>query len=266
MSGAGKDPMTGKLLISIAATALLAGCTSSHEPTPPRTEAPSPPAVTSPAAVTPNPRAPSSIELSWLPPEGVVVGRNGGIAFVTLDGRVLTVIHGLTLANPTEAPGPVLMRKGHAWYALDRAGHALRRIGREVADAMRTLDEPAIDLPAPAASMVDGEPAGHWRFALLSPGGDRILAQWSGECEVPTAYVLTLQSGPPAPVTGPGSDGTESFALGWTRGGRAIAVLPYGSCGSGVAVPGVYAFDASGAASLITTVPPTGSARMWGSG
>ena len=257
--------MTGKLLISIAATALLAGCTSPHEPTSQRTEAPSPPAVATPAA-TPSPHAPASIELSWLPPQGLVVGRNRGVAFVALDGRVLTVIHGLTLANPTEAPGPILVRKGHAWYALDRAGHALRRIGREEAAAMRTLDEPAIDLPAPASSMVDGEPAGHWRFALLSPSGDRILAQWSGECEVPTAFILTLQSGPPEPITGAGSDVTESFALGWTRGGRAIAVLPYGSCGTGVTVPGVYAFDGSGAASLITTVPSSGSARMWGSG
>jgi hypothetical protein len=113
--------------------------------------------------------------------------------------------------------------------------------------------------------VVNGEPSGHWRFALLAPDGNRVLAQWSGECEVPLAYVATLQSGPPVPITGATSDAPESFALGWTRGGRALVLLPQGSCCSGAWQPGVYAFDAPGLASLITTVPSTGLARMWGS-
>ncbi len=99
----------------------------------------------------------------------------------------------------------------------------------------------------------------------LSPDGNRVLAQWSGECEVPLAYLATLQSGPPVPITGATTDAPESFALGWTRGDRALVLLPEGSCGPGTWKPGVYAFDAPGSASLIATVPSTGLARMWGS-
>ena len=112
---------------------------------------------------------------------------------------------------------------------------------------------------------VDGQPSGHWRFALLSPDGNRILAQWSGECEVPIAYVVTLQSGPPVPVTGESTNVLESFALGWTRGDRALIWLPAGACARGAWRPGVYAFDASGQASLITPLPMSGLARMWDS-
>ena len=257
--------MTRKILISIAVGTLLAGCSASREPNLARSVSSSPTSGSSPAtAASPSTRAPASIELPWLPPQGVVVELNGGVAFVAMDGRVLATVHDLDLANPTEAPGPILLRKEHAWFALDVGLHRLRRIGRVRADALRTLDDPAIDLPVPATSIVNGEPAGHWRFAMLSPAGDRILAQWSGECEVPTAYVVTIQDGPPVPITGAGSEMLESFALGWTRGGRALAVLPFGACGSGAEVPGVYAFDASGIASLITTLPASGWARMWG--
>ena len=62
----------------------------------------------------------------------------------------------------------------------------------------------------------------------LSPDGNRVLAQWSGECEVPLAYLATLQSGPPVPITGATTDAPESFALGWTRGDRALVLLPEG--------------------------------------
>jgi hypothetical protein len=256
-------PVTKKLLTSVAIAAFAVACTTSSDP------GGSPTTAGSPGRASPSVEAgaPASIELPWLPPQGVVVERNGGVAFVTLDGRVLAKLHGLEPANPTEAPGPILLRDDHAWYALDVDRRQLRRIGRRRADAMHTLDDPAIDLPAPASGMIDRDPAGHWRFALLSPDGDRILAQWSGECEVPTAYVVTLQGGPPVPITGGRPDVPESFALGWSRGGRALVVLPYGPCGSGSGLPGVYAFDASGVAALISTLPANGPglARMWGS-
>ena len=69
------------------------------------------------------------------------------------------------------------------------------------------------------------------------------------------------------PITGSAApqDIPESFALGWTRGDRALVWLPAGSRGVGTEQPGVYAFDASGSASLITPLPPTGFAWMWGS-
>ena len=254
--------MTRKLLTSIAVTVLLVGCTTPQNPPAPGT---TPPTAIADIPPSTDP-APPSIELPWLPPQGVVVQRNGGVAFVALDGRVIAKLHGLEIANPTEAPGPVLFRDDSAWYVLDPEQPELERIGRQRADALRTLDDPAIDLPTPPGMTAGGRPAGHWRFALLSTDGNRILAQWSGECEVPIAYLSTLQGGAPSPITGGAApeDIPESFALGWTRGGLAVAVLPYGACASGADLPGVYGFDSAGSATLITTVAFPGLARMWG--
>ena len=94
-------PVTTKLLISVAMGAFMTACTAA---TP--TGAPISPGV-SPGGASPSvaPRTPASIALPWLPPQGVVVQRNGGVVFVGVDGRVLARIHGLRLANPTEARG-----------------------------------------------------------------------------------------------------------------------------------------------------------------
>lgn len=252
--------MTKKLLTSVAIAALLGACTTAAGPGRSTTPA------TSPGDESPSvdAEATAAIDLPHLPPQGVVVERQGGIVFVTLDGRVLAKVHGVQLANGTEAPGAILLQRGSEWFVLDVAGSILLPIERERADRLHETDGHAIHLPTPPGMFVNGAPVGHWRFALLSPDGNRILAQWSGECEVPRAYVVTLQSGPPVPVTGDASVVPESFALGWTRGDRALVVLPTGSCASGTERPGVYAFDVSGRASLITTVPRIGSARMWG--
>jgi hypothetical protein len=193
------------------------------------------------------------------------VERNDGIVFVAMNGRVRAKLHGFELINPTEAPGAVLVRRGNETFVLDAAGSTLRPVEHERAKRLHVADDEAIEIPTPPGMIVDGRPSGHWRFALLSPDGNRILAQWSGECEVPIAYLVTLQSGPAVPVTGESSNVLESFALGWTRGDRALIWLPAGACVSGAWQPGVYAFDASGQASLVTTLPRSGLARMWGS-
>lgn len=259
--------MTKKLLISVAVTTLLLACTSSGEPSPHR-EAPATSAGgVTPQAVAPSPRAPASIDCRWLPPQGVVVERNGGVVFVGLDGRVLAKLHGFGLMNPTEAPGVVLFRRGNEAFVLDVSMSMLRPIDDARAKRLHIADDAAIELPTPPGRIVYGQPSGHWRFALLSPDGNRILAQWSGECEVPTAYIVFLQGGSPVPITGAATPlhTPESLVLGWTRGDRALVTLPQGACGSGADTPGVYAFDAPGSATLITTLPPTGLARMWGS-
>jgi hypothetical protein len=53
----------------------------------------------------------------------------------------------------------------------------------------------------------------------------------------------------------------ESFALGWSIGGRALVDLPEGACGMRAPRPGVYLFSAPGEASLV--FPTRGFARMW---
>ncbi len=252
-----------KLLTSIAIAAVVGACTTTAEPSSSTT-------LASPAGASPSidAGAASSVDLPWLPPQGVVVERNGGVVFVALDGRVLAKIHGLRLANPTEAPGAILFRRGGGgWLVFDSSRSMLRPIDRQRADRLHVADGHAIHLPTPPGMIVDGEPSGHWRFALLAPDGNHILAQWSGECEIPTAYLFTMQAGAAVPVTGAATRGSrpESFALGWTRGDRAIVVLPEGACGTGNSRPGVYAYAVSGRATWVTYVPRNWLARMWGS-
>lgn len=87
------------------------------------------------------------------------------------------------------------------------------------------------DLMGPATDV------GHWRFALPSPKGDWVLAQWSGECEVPTAYLVGVKGGRLRPVE------QSSTAIGWTRQGRAIVGLGVAVCGEGANEPGTYLID-----------------------
>jgi len=65
---------------------------------------------------------------------------------------------------------------------------------------------------------------GWWRRVLVSPNRRSLLAQWSGECEVQSTYILPSTGGAPRaifPVAG-----AASFALGWSDDGRARVALP----------------------------------------
>lgn len=83
---------------------------------------------------------------------------------------------------------------------------------------------------------------GHWRWAVPSPDGRWVLAQWSGECEVPVAYPVEVTSGERRPVVG---EGAETMGVGWTRDGRAVVGLWPGSAASGGMSPG-----------CISSIPP----------
>jgi hypothetical protein len=96
------------------------------------------------------------------------------------------------------------------------------------------------------------EPAGksgHWVKLYLSPDTKTWLGQWSGECEVQTAYFLPAHGGKPRPVTGHAGD--ESVALGWALHNRARILVPKAACGSRFRKPGVYLVDRQGHASLV---------------
>jgi hypothetical protein len=83
--------------------------------------------------------------------------------------------------------------------------------------------------------------SGHWRYGLDSPDGSRTLAQWSDECEVPTAFVfdrVVLR-----PIIGTSlADAPESVGLGWLDEQRVIVSLFEGLCGNGDR-PGTYIVD-----------------------
>jgi hypothetical protein len=84
---------------------------------------------------------------------------------------------------------------------------------------------------------------GHWTWAAASPDGRTILAQWSGECEVPQAFLLDADGGSPRAVA---PMDAQSEALGWTTDGRAIVFLAQQpACGTEFR-PGTYLVSADG--------------------
>jgi hypothetical protein len=92
------------------------------------------------------------------------------------------------------------------------------------------------------------EPAGHWVTAYLSPDGKTLLAQWSGECETPSAYFVAAVGGTPRALA---DRGDESLAHGWTGDGRAIVEFPKGVCGGTAGPPGLYLVSLDGARRLL---------------
>ena len=72
---------------------------------------------------------------------------------------------------------------------------------------------------------------GRWVWAAASPDGRQLLMQWSGECEVPLAFLVPAQGGRPRRLVG---KHVNSYALGWTTDGRAIVFVPaQPGCGAG---------------------------------
>jgi hypothetical protein len=63
---------------------------------------------------------------------------------------------------------------------------------------------------------------GHWRKAMFSPDGTHVLLQWSGECEMQTAYV----GDPGRPLRQVPGPTPTADALGWSADGRAVVFVP----------------------------------------
>jgi hypothetical protein len=87
-------------------------------------------------------------------------------------------------------------------------------------------------------------PRGHgwWRRVLPSPDRRTLLAQWSGDCEVQTTYLLSVGDRRVRPVFPRHTSG----ALGWSADGRARVALAEPVYGSRTTVkfrPGKYRVD-----------------------
>jgi hypothetical protein len=115
-------------------------------------------------------------------------------------------------------------------------------------------------------TVVAGPPAdqggGSWRGVSVSPDGTTLLAQWSGECEVPHAFFVSLQGGPIIDVSGTTDveQRPETKALGWAADGRAIVHFGAGACGLGLE-PGVYLVAPDGARQLVYATDSYDAAR-----
>ena len=245
--------MTRKLLTSIAAGALLVGCAGPDGVAPGATTAPTPGT------------ARVAIELPRLPPQGIVVQEDGGLTFLGVDGGVLYELEDYRLYYQWTVPGPVIVRRAGTFYLLDVPRHVLEPFeSREAAFDTAPQFQDDLELPLPPHP-AGTDLSGFWAYALPSPDGHDLLAQWSGECEVPNAFFIV--DGVPRPVTGERRFWTapNSRALGWSARGEALVfLLDNDACGSKRA-PGIYAFSGPGDGDLLYPVHGIRtSARMWG--
>jgi hypothetical protein len=191
-----------------------------------------------------------------LPSQGLVSGTAAGIVLVDLRGHVVGQLDGFRIdeiAEPARRPHEVLLRKGSVAYALGPSG--VRRIARLRGGWPRTATGCH---PGPAPFTICGYPwsrrsrpstiyvggrkvlsrgHGFWRSVELSPDRKTLLLQWSGECEVQTAY-LAHADGRGLRAVAP-----ESVALGWTPSGRAVVDLPTRGCAGRARRPGIYLVD-----------------------
>ena len=88
-------------------------------------------------------------------------------------------------------------------------------------------------------SIPPAERDGFWQKLELSPDLRWWLAQWSGECEVQSTYLIPAAGGKARAIL----PGGESYALGW-RGRWAKVMLPRALCGgNGDRKPGIYLVD-----------------------
>lgn len=154
--------------------------------------------------------------------------------------------------GPVAEPGPA---EFHDVYSSTDRGSLLittyageRRDAREllVLDPFVSTASPWAGPPPALGIAPEGilNPVGAWRWAIPSEDGTAVLGQWSGECEIPTAFVIGVD-GAMSAIGARGHDWSGapgSFAAGWTPNGLAIVGIWNGGCG-GEATPGVYLVD-----------------------
>jgi hypothetical protein len=215
------------------------------------------------------------VPLPPLPDQGLVLGRAASAEFVTLDGDVIDRLPGFRLYYDWTVPGPVILRSHRVYYILEVESHELRPLAsRDDASELAPQFQEWVD-PANERFRVVDEPdktgapdaSGFWAFALHSPNGSVLLAEWSGECESQTAFFAQADGSNPVPVTGERglADAQSSSVIGWTADGGALVFLgPGGACGSGDAPAGVYRFERAGVGAMMIPVPEPNGVRMWG--
>ena len=139
-------------------------------------------------------------------------------------------------------------RAGPRWYLA--CGSDMRRSDpREPGESPRTI-----------VGRPPGEPpTGHWEHAYLSPDHATLLAQWFGECDMPTAFVVPAAGGTPVPAAAPGS-----LALGWTADGRSVVQANRPACGDEGDPPGVYLCTKDGERTLVYGLEELDPDMFWG--
>jgi hypothetical protein len=207
-----------------------------------------------------------AIPLRGLPEQGVAVERDGSVDLHDLfTGKMVAHLEGFSIYRSTNAPGGLVLERDGVYYLLREFERELRPLASKRAADRNLPADQDLDLPIPESH---GRPmTGHWRYQMDDPRYEgRVLAQWSGECEVPIAFLVEADEGEVDAVTGERDPASapDSIALGWTKVGQAIVFLREGGCSEGTDPPGVYAFRTPGPGRLLVETPLRAAARMWG--
>jgi hypothetical protein len=261
-----------RLLALMVVCCLFAACTGSTTTAVPPTVDRTSPAVGATESAPTGPVHAARIPLPHLPPQGFVVewrhadGRPGArVVLMNLRGNVIVGLTGFSIDHVSDRPGVVFLRRGPDEYILRIHRSSLRSVAKSRVSRLRRGDDSNIPLGVPPNAPRQ-EGAGLWRWMDLAPNGNVALAQWSGECDFPIAFVVPVQEGHAIPVTGAATLGRTpaSIGLGWTERGHIAVILPSGACGAGSNRPGVYRFTSPGQGRLIFAIEEASAVRMWG--
>lgn len=223
--------------------------------------------------------------LPVLPAQGLAQETRLGVQLETIRGRPLGVLRGLDLAVDKAVSHQLIMRDRRGrLFLLDLHARRVRRYfealrsvsGCRLTDARIRLElfvckhtvRTAVYGPAgskPELRVVARAPGqvGHWVWAAFAPRSQDVLAQWSAECEVPVAFLVSR--GVMRPYgSHTMADAPESSGLGWLSDGSAVIHFVKGACGGSFRRSGIYAVPRTGNARLLLSTPRFMYYAMWG--
>jgi hypothetical protein len=172
------------------------------------------------------------------------------------DGDFVTVLLGPELA--TRAATAVRVADGS--QSPLPAGCSLADARADGSELLACSDRLVVRAGGADTTLAGAMGGGHWAGGSLGPDG-AVLGQWSGECEVPTAYLVGAGR---EPLPLPGSE-YESGEIGWTADGIPLVAVYTGVCG-GAYGPGVWRVGADAALLPIYRLAEGESfaAEVWG--
>jgi hypothetical protein len=209
--------------------------------------------------------------LPALPPRGLARQQGKEVVLETLRGRPLGRLAALALAIPRATHGLLLTDRRGRLFTIDLAARRVRQVfhkperfpGCRFVDATmrdtlllcgRRIDvvrsAPSGRLRRTTLTRAPDRHGGSWEWAEFAPNGRDVLAEWSGECEIPTAFLISGRMARPYGASSY-AHAPESEPLGWLPDGRAIVQFDAGTCGSGIETPGVYAVPRRGHAEIL---------------
>jgi hypothetical protein len=171
--------------------------------------------------------------------------------------RRLTAEIGASITIPEACLVDSVIEPGARWWVMCRSIDGFDpTVGTLSADGRV---EVVAQIPTPTGREV----VGHWREVFVRADG-ALLAQFSGECEVP--HAMFVINGEARHLDGSAywdeARVPDSYAYGWLPDGRALVwIWGESGCGSSDPEPGLYAYDLDGSRELLFSFEAT---PFWG--